>query len=108
MTLGPATCDAVIAAAEELQINLRRLAPDRLAVAFDETVTYQDLVDVVSCFARGRPFEILQEYMADGTGYTEEFRRTSEYLTHPIFHRASVRDRDAALHASRSRARISP
>ena len=87
VTLGAATCDAVMAAAVERRINLRRLAPDRIAVAFDETVTYQDLVDVVSCFARGRPFEILQETAIEGAPYDDVFGRTSEYLTHPVFHR---------------------
>ncbi len=87
VTLGPATCDAVMAAALEQQINLRRLAPNRIAVAFDETVSYKDLADVVSCFARGRPFEVLQEHAIDGAPYTAVFGRTSAYLTHPIFHR---------------------
>ncbi|MGH7581952.1 MAG: aminomethyl-transferring glycine dehydrogenase [Gemmatimonadales bacterium] len=85
VTMPAAECDAVIDRALDRRINLRRLAPDRVAVAFDETCMPADLVDVVACFT-GTPD-------AEMSGWTaaEEFfgplARKSGYLAHPVFHR---------------------
>jgi glycine dehydrogenase len=87
VTLDPATCDAVMAAAVAQRINLRRLAPNRIAVAFDETVTHEDVVDVVRCFAAGRSVDIMSDMDVDALPFGETFSRTSDYLVHPVFHK---------------------
>ncbi len=86
VALEAAQADAVMRRAAEQGINLRRLAVDRITVAFDETVTMQDVADVVDCFA------------ADGTSAVNvgdvvvhdgalSLGRTTPYLTHPVFYR---------------------
>jgi glycine dehydrogenase len=70
-------------------INLRALPPNRIVIALDETVTVGDLADLISVFSlnEGLP------YMVDKAGaHTESaipaaLRRSSSYLTHPVFHR---------------------
>jgi glycine dehydrogenase len=79
----------ILDAARARQINLRLLAPTRIAVALDETVTLGDLADLVSVFAQDE----LLPFMLDDLGITQEtaipssLQRTSGYLQHPVFHR---------------------
>ncbi len=87
VTLDPAICDAVIKAAGGKRINLRRLAVNRITVALDETVTDQDLVDVVASFASGRAVEVPPAGTVVHQPFGEKMGRSSEYLTHPVFHR---------------------
>jgi glycine dehydrogenase len=80
VTMEPSRADAVMAAALERRINFRRLAPGRLAVALDETVTAKDLHDVAACF--GATLGAVNA----GVEVTGGFARTSGYLDHPVFH----------------------
>jgi glycine dehydrogenase len=83
----PATVAAVHAAARARRINLRALAPGRVAVALDETVTATDLADVVACFAvaagRTPPEGDLEQGLPEVIPPGQ--RRTSPFLTHPVF-----------------------
>jgi glycine dehydrogenase len=74
---------AIMSAAVERGINLRALNNDKVVVAFDETVTEADLGDVLAAFgiaepAQGKPTD---------TTMPKQFARTSDYMTHPVFHR---------------------
>ncbi len=100
------------AAAKARRINLRAISPSRIGIALDETVTDADLDDLVAVFGSAlgtaaRP--------SDGptvrVGIPEPFRRTSAYLTHPVFrtHRSEtemlrylrrLEGRDLALNAA--------
>jgi len=84
VTMPHGKCDAVMAAAGDLGINLRRLSPTRIAVAFDETTSVRDVMEVAGCFTG-----VLSELF--GLVQPEQFfgqlHRTSDYLTHPVFHR---------------------
>ncbi|HEY4320637.1 MAG TPA: aminomethyl-transferring glycine dehydrogenase [Gemmatimonadales bacterium] len=79
----------IMAAAVAKRINLRALGSDHLTVALDETVTAADLADVIGCFA------VEQDAAAVGDDFTDagdeaipaDLRRSSDYLTHPVFHR---------------------
>ena len=84
VTLDPERCEAVIAAALKKKINFRRLAPNRIAVALDETVSFADLRHVVSCFALGAKVSLQNKPVADATEMTY---RTTPFLTHPVFQR---------------------
>jgi len=77
----------VVAAAAERRINLRRLEPGVLAVALDETVGDDDVLDVLACFNNGQRFGgTVAELAAEADPrYDERFARTSAYLTHPVF-----------------------
>ena len=58
-----------------------------IGIALDETVTLEDVQDVVEVFAaaRGRRAATLQIPAAPGLAVPAALRRTSGYLTHPVF-----------------------
>ncbi|MGH7537160.1 MAG: aminomethyl-transferring glycine dehydrogenase, partial [Gemmatimonadales bacterium] len=71
------------------RINLRALPPGRVVIALDETVTVNDLADLIAVFSLNEALP----YMVDEAGARTEvavpsaLRRASPYLTHPVFHR---------------------
>ncbi|HEY6222468.1 MAG TPA: aminomethyl-transferring glycine dehydrogenase [Gemmatimonadales bacterium] len=71
------------------RINLRALPPNRVCIALDETVTVNDLADLIAVFSLNETLP----YMTDEPGVQvasaipQSLRRTSAYLTHPVFHR---------------------
>ena len=102
----PGRADEIVRAALDEGVNIRRVDADRVAVAFDETSTLDEL-DAV-----GRAFAV-EGASADvgGVAIPESLRRTSPYLTHPVFHAHHsetsmlrylryLRDRDIALDRS--------
>jgi glycine dehydrogenase len=80
-----ATAEKIIAAAHERRINLREVDGD-VIVSLDETVTFEDLADLLDVFALGRvaPQPVALAPNVDDR-YDERFARTSSYLTHPVF-----------------------
>jgi len=77
--LDAAKADAIVKQCAQKEINLRRLAPDALAIALDETVTETDLDDLLGAF--GADFGA-----ADVATAGDPATRTSEFMTHPCFH----------------------
>jgi glycine cleavage system P protein (glycine dehydrogenase) len=77
---------AVRKAAERRAINFRYTS-DGIGIAFDETVSVQDAQDVVDIFAeaKGKPAPTLDAAGVSATTAPEALRRTSAYLTHPVF-----------------------
>jgi glycine dehydrogenase len=86
LELEPQRRDALLARARERRINLRPLADGGLCIALDETVSEADLDELLGVFSEGSP-----PFTADGLAATvraeiaPQFRRTSGYLTHPVF-----------------------
>jgi len=81
-----ATADAVISAAAARKINLRRAGDARVIVALDETVTEDDVQELLSVFAGGEPAPESGGLYGDvDDRYDERFARTSPFLTHPVF-----------------------
>jgi glycine dehydrogenase len=78
---------AVLAKALAAGANLRRLSPTHLSVALDETSTRADINALWSWFAKDG--QALPEWAAFEKGVDslipEALRRTSAYLTHPVF-----------------------
>jgi glycine dehydrogenase len=92
---GEAKVDAIVAKAAEKNVNLRASA-DGLGVSLDETTTPADIATLLELFgAKARRRGPRPE--ADST-LGKAHRRTSAFLTHPVFHALPQRDRDAALH----------
>ncbi|WP_026341885.1 aminomethyl-transferring glycine dehydrogenase [Actinomadura atramentaria] len=102
----PGRADAVLAAALDRGINLRRVDADHVAVACDETTLPEHVAAVLAAFgvAAGVPAEPAEAYPA-------ALRRESPYLTHPVFHEhrsetamlrylRRLQDRDVALDRS--------
>jgi glycine dehydrogenase len=75
----PGRADAVVAAAAERGINLRRIDADTVGVSCDERTTTGHIEAVCAAFEVPAP--------AGGTdaGIPAELRRTSAFLTHPVF-----------------------
>ncbi len=76
----PGRADAVVAAARERGINLRRVDADRVAVAFDETCDDAVVAEVLAAFG-AEPVD------GSESGIPRWAGRTSPYLGHPVFHR---------------------
>jgi glycine dehydrogenase len=79
-------------AAQERKINLRKLDDEHVSITVDETVDKKDIHDILSIFAKSASSasEINLEELAGEVGYEvqgspEPFKRTSDYLTHPVF-----------------------
>jgi glycine dehydrogenase len=87
--LGGGTQAAVLAAAENRQINLRAFGDGSLGIALDETVTAADLDALFASFAGAQVVDFTAAGVASGLepGYDGPLARTTPYLTHPIFDR---------------------
>jgi glycine dehydrogenase len=71
-------------------MNFRYLDGRTVAIALNETVAIRDIEEIVSVFAEasGKPTAVIDFDSAARTldgGYPLELRRTSAYLTHPVF-----------------------
>lgn len=81
----PGKASDVVAAARRSGVNLRLVDADRVGIACDETTGREDLVKVWQAF--GVEAGDVDELDAAGSdALPENLRRTSEYLTHPVFH----------------------
>ena len=70
-------------AAGARRLNLRHLDDGSVAVSFGETVTPADLADLLAVFGAAEARAVPPAAHA----WHERFTRTSEFLTHPVFHR---------------------
>ena len=108
-----ADTEAVMARALAAGANLRRLSATHVGVALDETTTRDDIAALWSWFAQ--PGQALPSVAAFEAGIEPlipaALRRTSDFLTHPVFHRyhsetemlrylRSLADKDLALDRS--------
>src|SRR5437899_1444202 len=79
----------LIDAARARRINLRTISPTRLGVSLDEATTLGDLADLVAAFSLNEvlPFMVEDLGAKADTAIPDALRRSSSYLTHPVFHR---------------------
>ncbi|KAJ8931698.1 hypothetical protein NQ314_015345 [Rhamnusium bicolor] len=75
------------ARAYQKEINLRYYEDGSVGVALDETVTFQDINDLFYIFGGTRKIEDLLEdpMVREKSISRSEFKRTSPFLTHPVF-----------------------
>ena len=82
---------AVRAAAEAARINLRYHPGGDVGIALDETTTRADVDAIAEVFARATRAPARPRSAADdplpAPAWPEALRRTSPFLTHPVFHR---------------------
>jgi glycine dehydrogenase len=85
--LGHETADRVVARATANGINIRKLNDNEVAVALDETTSPADVIDLIGVFAGTTPADANVDDLLAATDprYDERFRRTSAFLTHPVF-----------------------
>jgi len=74
----------VRAAAEARLINFRYPEPGVVQISLDETVTEEDLEDIISVFADGRR-AAMPSADVGREGLPAELRRRSPFMTHPVF-----------------------
>lgn len=79
--------DEIKQRAAEKQINLRYYEDGSIGVALDETVTFQDINDLFYIFGAPQKIENLLDISAvrDVSISKSQFKRTSPFLTHPVF-----------------------
>ena len=83
----PGRAEMLLARSREAGINLRRVAAGRIGISLDETTSREDVQKLLDIFA-GFGVEAPQVSELDGTarqGIPQALRRTSDYLTHPVF-----------------------
>jgi len=105
----PGRADDVVVAALVRGVNLRRVDPDHVAVACDETTTIGALDAVLGAFGAPAHADALSDELADeAPSVPADLVRTTPFLTHPVFssHRSEtsmlrylrrLSDRDIAL-----------
>jgi glycine dehydrogenase len=79
----------IVDAARARQINFRTITPTRIGISLDEPTTLGDLADIVAVFSLNEILPLMVEDLgarAD-TAIPDRLRRTSPYLTDPVFHR---------------------
>jgi glycine dehydrogenase len=79
--------DAIVAAADEIGVNLRHYGGSTLGVSLDEATTTPELQLLFQVFNQGEEVEFsLAELDVELPEFSEEFKRETDYLTHPVFH----------------------
>jgi glycine dehydrogenase len=79
-----ANTGAVSQAASAAAINFRYFADGAIGISVDETTTIEDVADIVRTFAAGsRP--VFKDGMPFTLKVPYDLKRTSHYLTHPVF-----------------------
>ena len=81
----PGRADAIVASALLNGLNLRRVSADEIGFSLDETTSPATVVSLLEAFGIDATTDTLD--MAAPSGLPEELRRTSDFLTHPTFHR---------------------
>src|SRR4051812_16499113 len=78
--------EEIVAAAAAREINLRADGDTRVIVALDETVTEDDVQELLVVFADGGPAPETSGLASEvDDRFDERFARTSPFLTHPVF-----------------------
>ncbi|MGE5453513.1 MAG: aminomethyl-transferring glycine dehydrogenase [Acidobacteriota bacterium] len=78
--------DAVVAAAAKAGINVRLASADTVSVSLDETTTRNDIIDLWAAFAGNKALPSFAAFdNGVSLGLPAALRRTSAYLTHPVF-----------------------
>jgi glycine dehydrogenase len=83
----PGRAHAIAAKAREQQINLRIVDADHLGISVDETTRRSEVERLLSCFKTGALKGTSLDRIDEGVVecIPENLRRTSEFLTHPVF-----------------------
>lgn len=108
VTTGAKT-EAVLQAARDAGMNLRRASEQSVGITLDETTTREDLTALWTLFAAGQPLPDVATFEAGIKPLIPlSMARSSAFLTHPVFHRyrsetemlrylRSLADKDLAL-----------
>ena len=83
----PGRARALAAKARERKINIRLVDADRLGISFDETTRRSEVERLLTCFKTTAMHGTDLDQMDEGLSecIPGELRRTSDFLTHPVF-----------------------
>src|SRR5687767_1427329 len=86
---GKGKSGSIVEEARRRRINLRPLDDGSIVIALDETVTESDLSELLFSFNGGKPFDFsIEDLISVGESrYDERFKRTSPFMTHPVFNK---------------------
>ena len=83
----PGRADGIVAAAADRGINLRRIDQDTVGVSFGEPHTQRDVQDVLTAVSEACGARISDSgEAASADALPDEWLRTDEYMSHPVFH----------------------
>ncbi|UXP30571.1 aminomethyl-transferring glycine dehydrogenase [Reichenbachiella agarivorans] len=88
----PGLIEKIKIEAEAKKINFNYFVENHIVIAFDETHTPNDLLDIIAVFQKFsnttvNPEEVLQAADHVEIQFNSIFKRTSAYLTHEVFHK---------------------
>ncbi len=83
------TAPDVLAAAHALGFNLRDFGDGTLGISLDETTTRTDVEKLISAFSENSapPIDVAMLVETADTALPHGIARTSDFLSHPVFHR---------------------
>jgi len=80
--------EAILAAAEQMGINLRDASADSVSISLDETTTRDDIIDLWTLFAGNKALPSFAAFEGGvSLGIPAELQRTSGFMGHPVFNR---------------------
>ena len=85
--LGAGNAQDVMTRAVESRINLRRISDNEIGISLDETTSPADVTDLLKVLSGSSATDTSFDDLLAGSDprYDERFRRTSAFLTHPVF-----------------------
>src|SRR4051812_30715142 len=86
---GKRNSQAVVDEARNRRINVRVMDDRSVVIALDETVSNDDIANLLASFNGGKDPDFGVEDLAMGADprYDERFNRTTPFLTHPVFNK---------------------
>ncbi|HKC80978.1 MAG TPA: aminomethyl-transferring glycine dehydrogenase [Gemmatimonadaceae bacterium] len=87
--LGKHNAQTIVEEARRRRINLRAMEDRSVVIALDETVSNDDVANLLASFNAGKEAEFGVEELLAGADarYDERFNRTTPFLTHPVFNK---------------------
>jgi len=79
------TADRILREAATRKFNFRSFDDGSLALSLDEVTTLEEVQTLLSIFGNGDAESVKQIADSTASGYTGPMRRTSPFLTHPVF-----------------------
>jgi len=81
--------DRILRLAEGKRMNFRRIDAKSVGITLDETTTLDEVATILALFSEisGKPGRIEEASTSPVQGISKAVRRTSAFLTHPVFNR---------------------
>ncbi|MEO8576755.1 MAG: aminomethyl-transferring glycine dehydrogenase, partial [Gemmatimonadales bacterium] len=83
--LGAKNATEVVAAAEQRRINIRSISNNAVCIALDETVSEEDLTNLLAAFGGDEQITPATIAAHADSRYDERFKRTTPFMQHEVF-----------------------